>query len=449
VGPRAPAEAGTARVAAGAPARGAVGAAALLAAVLVGTPAAADPILDLPTVGRGGLLGTPPDGSDRVLEKEPGLRRRSAAAAGSSDPARLPGRTGTSEVALVAEMSALGVLGAERTTIFPEVGPLEGGEPELAVMRVGLIGWSGWAPFGFALRFDLAEGLRVNDEDLSAEPIAAVDRFIDDAYATWIAQSWAQLWLGRQPVVFSRFRQVERALLAGGAPPFVVDRIAPDRRWGAAFHGDLGAIAYAAGVYADLDRLELRAPPAEEMPPPTPPTPPTPPAPPEPLPDPSTGGRTAVAAHVEWTPFAPMGPGSAPTPRSDPWYETPRASAGVGVLWRWREPELGHRVDLSLSATGKYRAAAAQAELILSFDSGEVALAGAAEMSLMTGERFLLFARADYDIEVDWWTVGPGASYYVTRDRWNKVSIFGWVRREGEDRGREADGVIVQLQAAL
>jgi hypothetical protein len=411
--------------------------------------AVADPILDLPPVGRGGLLGPPPDVSDLALEKEPGRRRRSAAAAGSTDPARLPGRTGSSELALVVEMSAFGVLGAERRTIFPEVGPLEGGEPELAVMRIGLVGWSGSAPLGFAVRADLAEGLRLEASDLRAEPVAAVDRLIDDAYAAWIARSWAQLWVGRQPVVFSRFRQVEHALLSGGAPPFLIDRIAPDRRWGAALHGDLGSIAYAAGVYGDADRLELRpAAPAAggEMPPPVPPEG----LPPEPaLPDPSRGGRTAVAAHVEWTPHAPMGPGSTPSPPGDPWYDTPRASAGAGVLWRWREPGLGHRLDLSLSGEGKYRAMAAMAELVLSLDRGDVMLSGAAELSVLAGDKLLFFARADHDIEVDWWTIGPGAAYFVTRDRWNKVSIFGWVRREGEDDGPDADGVIVQLQAAL
>jgi hypothetical protein len=428
----------------------AIAAIAAFAAIAVGAaPAAADPILDLPPVGRGGLLGPPPDISDDKLEKEPGRRRRSSAAAGSTDPARLPGRTGTSELALVAEMSALGVLGAERTTIFPEIGELEGGEPELAVMRVGLVGWSACAPLGFALRADVAEGLRLDEDDFRSRPTASIDRIVDDAYGVWIPRSWAQLWLGRQPVVFSRFRHQEHALLQGGAPPFLVDRVAPDRRWGAAFHGDVGSMAYAAGVYADADRLELRPPVVDDDMMPVPPDEEVDPGV-APLPDPSSGGRTAVAAHVEWTPRAPMGPGSAASPRTDPWFDTPRASVGAGVLWRWRRPERGgNRVDLSLSGGGKYRAYAALAELILSVDEGRVALAAAGEASWLATDRLLLFARADYDIEVDFWTVGPGATWFVTRDRWNKVSIFGWVRREGEDQGPDADGVIVQLQAAL
>jgi hypothetical protein len=410
------------------------------------TAAAADPILELPPVGRGGLFGEPPAMSERALEKEPGRRRRSAAAAGSSDPARLPGQGGASELALVAEMSAFGVLGADRVTVFPEVGKLEGGQPELALMRVGLIGWSGCHPVGFALRADLSEGLRLDEDDFRATPAAAIDRLIDDAYAVWVPGSGAQVFVGRQPVVFSRFRQVEHALLTGGATPFLIDRVAPDRRWGAAFHGDLGGIAYAAGFYEDADRLETRPPAPEDMPP-DPGEPP--PLEPEPLPDPSAGGRTAAAFRLEWTPRAPMGPGSAPSPRTDPWYETPRVSAGAGALWRWRGGGLGSRYDLSLSGAGKYRAASALAELILSFDGGQIALAGAGELDLLVTDKLLLFARADYDIEVDWWTVGPGATYFVTRDRWNAISMFGWVRRQGDDEGPDGDGVIVQLQAAL
>jgi hypothetical protein len=413
---------------------------ALAAAVLlsVGRPAAADPILDLPPVGRGGLLDVP-DMSERKLELDPGRRRRTARAAGSTDPARLPGRGGAGELALVAEMNALGVLGAERVTIFPEVGKLDGGQPALALMRVGLVGWSGCLPLGFALRADLAEGLRLDEDDFRATPAAAVDRVLDDAYAVWFARPWFQVWAGRQPVPFSRFRQGEHALLAGGAPPFLIDRVAPERRWGAALHGDLGGIAYATGMYADADRLEMRPPAPDDMPEPS--------LEPEPLPDPSAGGRTAVAAHIEWTPRAPMGPGSAPSPRVDPWYDTPRASAGAGMLWRWRED--GSRFDVSLSGGGKYRAGSALAELILSIDGGEVALAGAAELNLLATDNLLLFARADYDIEVDWWTIGPGATWFVTRDRWNRVSIFGWVRRESDDQGPDGDGVIVQLQTAL
>lgn len=398
--------------------------------------AGADPILGLPPVGRGSLLREPAGGG------------RSAAAAGSTDPARLPGAGVAGELALIAEMSALGVLGADRLTIFPDAGDLAGGEPELALMRVGLVGWSGCRPVGFALRADLAEGLRLDREDFTYHPLAASDALLDDLYGVWTPRVWAQLWVGRQPVPFSRFRHFEHALLTGGAVPFLIDRVAPERRWGAAFHGDLGAIAYAAGAYADgavfeqapsrEERVPADAPPLDEE------------GAPLPLPDPSTGGRAALAAHLEWTPRAPMGPGPLASPPDDPWFPVPRVSLGAGALIRLREPERGHRVDLSLDGAGKWGPLSTLAELILSFDGGQVALAAAAEAGFLATERFHLFVRAEEDIEVEWWTAGGGAGWFVTRDRWNKVTFFAWVRRQSDDVGAaDADGVIVQLQAAL
>ncbi len=408
--------------------------------------ASADPILALPPVGRGSLLSAPIRNRDPGVPGAPSGGGRSAAAAGSADPDRLPGRTGTGELALVAEMSALGVLGDDRRTIFPDAGDLEGGEPELALMRVGLIGWSGCQPLGFALRADLAEGLRLDREDFSYHPLAAGDALVDDLYGAWTPRVWAQIWLGRQPVPFSRFRQVEHALLTGGAVPFVVDRIAPERRWGAAFHGDLGALAYAAGAYADGGVFE-EAPSREERVPAD--------APevdadgvPLPLHDPSTGGRLALAAHLEWTPRAPMGPGPLASPPQDPWSPVPRVSAGTGALVRVRE-DGDSRVDLSMNGAGKWRALSALVELILSIDGGQVALAAAGEAGFLATERFQVFLRADDDIEVEWWTVGGGAGWFVTADRWNKVTFFGWVRRKEDTPGADADGVIVQLQAAL
>lgn len=420
---------------------------AVVFSFLLSGAASADPILELPPVGRGSFLHAPAKNRDPGVPGAPSGGGRSAAAAGSTDPDRLPGRSGASELALVAEMSALGVLGDDRRTIFPDAGDLEGGEPELALMRVGLVGWSGCQPLGFAVRADLAEGLRLDREDFSYHPLAASDALVDDLYGAWTPRVWAQVWLGRQPVPFSRFRQSEHALSTSGAVPFVVDRVAPERRWGAAFHGDLGALAYAAGVYADGAVFE-EAPSREERVPDD--------APevddngvPLPLHDPSTGGRVAVAAHAEWTPRAPMGPGPLASPEKDPWYPVPRVSAGAGALVRLRE-EGGDRVDLSMDGSGKWRQLSALVELILSIDGGQVALAAAGEAGFLVTDRFHVFLRADDDIEVEWWTVGGGAGWFVTADRWNKVTFFGWVRRKQDDVGEaDADGVIVQLQAAL
>ncbi|HLU68180.1 MAG TPA: hypothetical protein VKZ63_17975 [Kofleriaceae bacterium] len=417
------------------------------AAVALPAGAAADPVLELPPVGRASLLRDRGADADPGVPGSPSGGGRSAAAAGSTDPARLPGQGGESELALVGEVSALAVLGAERLTIFPDVDDVSGGEPELALARIGLVGWSGCRPVGFAVRLDLAEGLRLDGDELEEEPLASAGAMVDDLYLAWTPRSWAQVWVGRQPVPFSRFRQVEHALLTGGAVPFVIDRVAPERRWGAAVHGDLGALAYALGGYADGGAFELR--PARQERAPEPEMDPDAVPGPEPRPDPSAGGRAALAAHVEWTPRAPMGPGPVASPREDPWYDTPRASAGAGVLWRLRDGELGNRVDLTLSGAGKWRGLSALLELILTVDGDLVALAAAGEAGYLATDRLHLFVRGDHDIEAGWWTAGAGAAWFVTADRWNKVSLLGWLRRQTDDDGPDADGVIVQLQAAL
>jgi len=420
---------------------------AVVVSIFIAGAASADPILELPPVGRGTLIGAAGKNRDPGVPGAPSGGGRSAAAAGSTDPDRIPGGGGASELALVAEMSALAVLGDDRRTIFPDAGDLEGGEPELALMRVGLVGWSGCRPLGFALRADLAEALRLDRADFTVHPLAAGDALVDDFYGAWTPRVWAQVWAGRQPVPFSRFRHLEHALLTGGAVPFVVDRIAPERRWGAAFHGDLGALAWATGVYADGAVFEEAPSREERVPEDAPEVDPN--GVPLPLHDPSTGGRVAMAAHAEWTPRAPMGPGPLASPSSDPWTPVPRVSAGAGALVRIREPEVGNRVDLSMNGSGKWRGASALVELILSIDSGQVALAAAGEAGFLATDRFHVFVRADDDIEVEWWTVGGGAGWFVTADRWNKVTFFGWVRRKQGAAGADADGVIVQLQAAL
>ncbi len=335
--------------------------------------------------------------------------------------------SGPGVLALVGEVIGIGVLGAERRTTYPEYGTIRGNEPELGLARVGIVGVHPCLPLAFSLRGDFSEALRIDGDTLRDRPVAAVDRVLDDASVWWTPRVWANVIVGRHKVPFSRFRQLDLGLLTAGAVPFLTDRLAPDRRWGATFLGDLGALSYALGGYADSDSLELRV--ADD--------------------DPSEAGRALVAAHVEWTPRAPIGRDHAATPTRDPWYPVARVSAGAGVLYRARAPGLGDRVDLSLSGQLKYRRYAAIAELILSSDASELSLGGAAEASVLFLDKVVVFARSDYDAGVSLWSTGAGISYFVTADRRNKVSLFGWVRRETESGAARRDGVVAQLQAFL
>ena len=316
-----------------------------------------------------------------------------------------------------AEVSALAALGD--VAYAPDVRRMDEGSLELALARAGFVAWSCRWPIGLAARVDLAEAGRLDEEDFERHPVAASDALVDDLYAVWAPRVWAEVRLGRQPVPFSRFRQLDRMQLLGGSVPFLIDRVAPERRWGASFHGDLGAMAYAAGAYADGPTVEQR--PAEEDPA-----------------DPSTGGRAALAAHVEWTPRAPVRSGDLPSPVSDPWRPVPRVSAGAGALVRLREPERGTRTDLSASGIGTWGPAAAMLELVLSVDGGQVALSAAGEASVLVTRRALLYARADRDIEIEAWTAGGGAAWFIAEHRRTALQLFAW-----------DDGVILELRAAL
>jgi hypothetical protein len=321
-------------------------------------------------------------------------------------------------------MSAIAVLGVERLSSFPAVEQIKGNEPELGIMRVGLIGdGEGW-PVQFAARFDLSEADRVTRDELRDHPLAVGDQFIDDLYARWTPRVWAGVVAGRQRVPFSVFRHVDHALLSAAAPPFLIDRVAPDRRWGVTGFGDLGSISYALGGFADIEQLEPRT--GDD--------------------DPSLGGRAAIAAHVEWTPRAPMGRTHVATRRDDPWYDTLKVSAGAGALYRIRES--GNRFDGSLSGRAKWMHLAAVAELILSYDDEQLILNAAGEASTLFVDRAYLFVRGDYDVAIEIWSAGTGIAYYVTEDRLNKVSFVAFVRRD-TDNGPRRDAIVLQLQAVL
>lgn len=366
-----------------------------LAALLeLAPPAAADPILVLPPAGRGRLTSV------------------------DADPALL---------AVVGDLSGIGIVGADEMTNLPGYGGIAGNRPELGRARLGVVAVHGRVPLAAVLRVDFSEALRADFATDFDRPIAGVDRFIDDAQVWFRPAVWTDLVAGRQKVPFSRFRQLDAALLTAGVVPFVIDRIAPDRRWGVAVHGDLGALSYAAGAFEDHDALEPRIAAA----------------------DPSSGGRGLIATHVEWTPRAPIGADHLPTPTSDPWYGTTRVSLGVGFLYRTTTDTGSQRFDIAMSGQIQRGRFAGLAELIIAKHGSEVLADIASEASVAITDRVMAFARGDTDAHQQLWSSGLGMSYFVTADRRNRVSVYGWVRRETEASGGDRDGVIAQLQASL
>ncbi len=361
----------------------------LLVAAAAG-PARADPILSLPPVGR------------------------------------VDWRCGGARIAPLAELQALGVIAADELTTAPDYGTVRSMRPELGLLRIGVLAEQPCRSLSLVVRLDAAELLRIESNQLDDQTLATVDAVVDDAALWWAPEAWAKLIVGRSKVPFSRFRQLERGLLSVGMVPFLVDRVAPDRRWGVTALGDLGAIAYVGGIYADDDRLELVRTAG----------------------DPSAKGRLAMALHVEWTPRAPIGTDYQATPSTDPWYGEVRVSAGAGALYRVRS-EGGERLDLSLSGQIKYRRYAAIAELMLASDPDQLALGGAGEASVMFADRVTVFGRGDYDASQELYSVGGGVAYFVTCDRRTKVSAFGWLRRPRDVDGLRRDGVVLQLQGAL
>lgn len=372
--------------------------------------------------------------ADPILEL-PG--RHSPHAAGTTDPEALPG-SAAAALTLLVEMNALAPVVVDDAASYPEVDSIDSGEPELSRMRLGVVGQLANWPLAAVLRLDASEGLRLEGEDFEQSWLAASGAIIDDLYVAFTPAIWAQLWLGRQPVVFSRFRHGAEALHTSGAVPFVIDRIAPDRRWGAAFHGDLGALSYAGGAYLDGATTELGPARADytEMDG-------------QAVLDPSIDSRYAVAGHVEWIPRAPMGRDRMPSPTTDPWFATPRASAGLGVLWRSRDDDVGHRLDVSLSAAGKLRQLASLVELLLAVEGHRAALGIAGELSYLPMDRLLVWSRAEYDRDIDIWSAGAGIGWFLTGDRWNRISLYGFARRARPGDGPTGDGVILQLQTAL
>ncbi|HKA90186.1 MAG TPA: hypothetical protein VKE22_21140, partial [Haliangiales bacterium] len=290
------------------------------------------------------------------------------------------GELGT--IGLLAEMRALGVLVANRLAEWPDrrLG-LEAQRPALIAGRVGGVADLADAPVTFVLRVDFGELARPSLPDGVGQVFGAV---IDDAYAFFRPFPALQILAGRAPVPFAKERQYDEIDEPLGAPPFLVDRVTPDRRYGVLVLGDLGGAAYALGAYEDLDAVEPR----------------------RPLDDPSAGGAFALALHVEWTPRAPMmgsnppgkvegARGPLPTPSTDPWWDEARVSVGLGGLLRVRE-DGSTRLDGSFSLQLKWRWLAALGETIAT--SGTPAQVGVHGTLMVTPIDLLALAvRGEWD----------------------------------------------------
>lgn len=338
------------------------------------------------------------------------------------------------ELALLAEVRALGVLTADRLASWPALRlGLQQWLPALVTARAGLMAELHDVPLKFVGRADIGIQARPYFED-GVGPVSGL--VIDDLYADWKPSRAFELVVGRARVPWSKTRQVDEIDEPFGAPPFLIDRIAPDRRWGALVLGDLGAVSWSAGAWEDVDELEPRVR----------------------VGDPSSGGVFAGGVWLEWTPRAPLngadiGPkshGPLPTFQADPWYGTWRYSLGAGALARLRE-DGSTRFDLALSALMKWGWFSAQAEALFARDRGDLQLGGHLELMVVPIERVAFSIRGELDGGAPnggEWSAAAALQYHVTKDRRNRIGVVGWLRRD-EDRGTPYDALVVFLQASL
>lgn len=334
------------------------------------------------------------------------------------------------------EARILGVAGSRRLSGWPDRRlAIEGGNPALAAARAGAMVHFRCAPVSLVMQADLAELDRPELPDTAV----LVASLVDDAYLLWRPARPVWLYAGRHRVTWSKLRQFHELELPLGAVPLVIDRLAPDRRFGITLAGDLGSVSYTAGVWEDLDRLEPRYA----------------------LDDPSREGAVLASGHLEWTPRAPMsgsnppgrisgGRGPAPTPRADPWFGTSRPSLGLGGLWR-RRTDGTTRLDLALALQWKWRGWSAVVEGLTATSAAAIEDSAHAELMFAPIDRVLLTGFGEWDggLGLDGtWTAGVGATAYATSDRKNKIAFVGWFRRDA-DRGTAYDAAVLLLQAAL
>lgn len=341
------------------------------------------------------------------------------------------GDGGETYQSLTLEFAAVAVLGANRLTGYPELGKLSGGEPEMIRLRIGAVGDNG--RFGYAARVDIAETLRIGVDQLRFYPATAASRLIDDLYGLWRPAPGLALTAGRQRVGTSRFRSVEVAELPAGAAPFAIERAIPDRRWGARARQRLGPLTVGAGGWVDGDSIEPRVAPN----------------------DPSFEDRGMISAELEWA-IAGDGTGTwhpergavaADPALDDPSLDEPPSPPALHVVARAAplvRIDDATRVDAVLGAEARFGRYGGLLELL--WLDGDLGAAGEGELTLHP--KVGLFTRGEIDGERRLWAAGGGVTYYPTVDRRNRISIYGWVRRE-LDPAPARDGVVLQLGAAL
>ncbi len=329
-------------------------------------------------------------------------------------------------LSLLAEVNILAVLATEELAAYPGSLRLATGEPELALARAGLLGRLDRVDAYGLLRADFSAALRMRRRDAIDRPLAAAGEMIPDAALRWRPRRELGIAAGRKTPPFSRFRQIERSGQIGSAPPFVIDRIAPEARWGAAAIGETSQVAYAAGVYGDAPELEL----------------------PGAVGDPSEDGRAIVAARVTRPIHGPSGQAARPLATHNPGHEQLRFELGAGALWRLRGAGRGHRVDASASAHAAYRRWAGVVEVVGHRAPGVRALGAAGEVGFLASSRAVVELRGDVDPELGLWSGGGGATYFATENRRNAISLYGYLRRP-LGGGARRDALLLALRASL
>jgi hypothetical protein len=350
------------------------------------------------------------------------------AAAELPAPSRLswPAADGQGAHSLTLEFSAVAVLGADRTTGYPELGRLFGGEPEMMRLRVGGVGDFGRV--GYAARIDLAETLRLELDQVRFFPVASANRLLDDFYGLWRPIPTLAITAGRQRIGVSRFRDIEPGLLAAGTTPFTVDRALPDRRWGLRARARFGRFFAGAGGWLDGDTIEPRVVPG----------------------DPAFGTRALVSAAIGWVALGgdtehwlPTRPEAEDDDLGEPPWPEPRLVVRIAPLVRF-EDDGDARVDAAAGVEGSWRGFGGLAELLVL--DGDLGFAGEGEIAVHS--KASVFVRGELDGERRLWSSGAGVTYFATADRRNRIAFYGWIRRDLEDApGR--DGAVIQLQATL